>query len=315
MELVTINDVRAAASRIGGLTLRTPLLDSEPLSAEFGSRILAKPENLQHTGSFKVRGALNTLLDWRDRGILPAGVVSFSAGNHAAAVARAGEQLGVRAIVAMPTEPVASKVENVVRYGGEIVRTADLAGTCAALAAEHGYPALYPFDLPEVIAGQGTVGLEICADGPEPDLVLVPVGGGGLLSGVAVAVRALAPRARIVGVEPETSNAMSLAVRAGEIVPVPDPTATIADGLMAPFAGRHTLAHVRALVDEVVEVPDEAIGDAWRGVVESTKLLVEPSAALGLAALRTGVVRAPPGGVTVLVLSGGNTDLGRLAAQ
>ncbi|WP_216206828.1 threonine ammonia-lyase [Amycolatopsis aidingensis] len=315
MELVTIDEVRAAASRIEGRTLRTPLLEPEPLSAEFASRVLVKPENLQHTGSFKVRGALNTLLDWRDRGSLPEGVVTFSAGNHAAAVALAGEQLGVRTIVAMPTEPIASKVENVRRYGGEIVPTDDLAGTCAALAAEHGYPALYPFDMPEVIAGQGTVGLEICADGPEPGLVLVPVGGGGLLSGVAVAVRALAPRARIVGVEPETSNAMSLAVRAGEIVPVPDPAATIADGLTAPFAGRHTLAHVLALVDEVVEVPDRAIGEAWRGMVESTKLLVEPSAALGLAALRTGAVRPRPEGATVLVLSGGNTDLHRLAAQ
>ncbi|MFI6031047.1 threonine/serine dehydratase [Amycolatopsis magusensis] len=313
MDLVTINDISDAAARIDGLVLRTPLIDNQRLSGEFGTRVLLKAENLQHSGSFKVRGALNALLSWQERGELPEGVVSFSAGNHAAAIAYAGKRLGVRVIVAMPSKPVPSKVANVERFGGEIVPTDDFAATLAELAEEHGYPVLHPFDLPEVIAGQGTAGLELCADGPSPDLVLVPVGGGGLLSGVAAAVRKLAPAARVIGVEPATSNAMGQSLAAGEVVRIANPSATVADGLTAPFAGQHTLPHVQAYVDEVVEVDEDAIHSAWRELIEASKLLVEPASAVCLAALRSGVVRAPEGGVTVLVVSGGNADLSRLA--
>ncbi|MBN6038605.1 threonine/serine dehydratase [Amycolatopsis sp. 195334CR] len=312
MALVTIDDIFDAAARIDGLVLRTPLVGNQRLSEEFGTRLLLKAENLQHAGSFKVRGALNALLTWQERGELPEGVVSFSAGNHAAAISYAGRRLGVRVIVAMPSDPVPSKVANVERFGGEIVRTDDLAGTLDELAEQHGFPILHPFDLPEVIAGQGTTGLELCADGPSPDLVLVPVGGGGLLSGVAAAVRKLAPSARVVGVEPATSNAMGQALAAGEVVRIGNPSATVADGLSAPFSGEHTLPHVQAYVDEVVEVDEDAIRAAWRELVESSKLLVEPASAVCLAALRTGVVEAPEGGVTVLVVSGGNADLSRL---
>ncbi|MGC7101987.1 threonine ammonia-lyase [Amycolatopsis lurida] len=313
MDLVTIDDISDAATRIEGLVLRTPLVDNQRLSRELGTRVLLKAENLQHAGSFKVRGALNTLLAWQERGELPEGVVSFSAGNHAAAISYAGKRLGVRVIVAMPSRPVPSKVANVERFGGEIVPTDDLATTLGELAERHGFPILHPFDQPEVIAGQGTAGLELCADGPSPDLVLVPVGGGGLLSGVAAAVRKLAPSARVVGVEPATSNAMSQALAAGAVVRIDNPSATVADGLTAPFAGEHTLPHVQAYVDEVVEVGEDAIQAAWRELVESSKLLVEPASAVCLAALRTGVVEAPQGGVTVLVISGGNADLSRLA--
>lgn len=305
MRLVDTDDIAAAAARIDGYVLRTPLLDCERLSTELGSRVLVKAENLQHTGSFKPRGACNALLSWREQGRLPDRVVSFSAGNHAAAVAFAGRQLGVTATVAMPEAAHSSKVDNVRRYGGEIVPTTDLMGTCEELARRYDCPTLYPFDLPEIIAGQGTVGREICADA-EPDLVLVPVGGGGLIGGIATAVKATAPRCRVVGVEPELSNAMRLALDAGEVVPLPRGEPTIADGLAAPFAGEHTLAQVRRYVDDVVGVTERDIAAAWPDMVGATKLLLEPSAVVGLAALRAGVVDVPPGGTVVLVASGGN---------
>lgn len=313
MSLVSVEDIRAAAERIDGLVVRTPLLECEQLSRELGCRLLIKPENLQHTGSFKPRGALNTMLSWRSEGRLGEVAVSFSAGNHAAAVAYAGQQLGVRAVVAMPRDAISSKVANVRRYGGEIVPTDDLMGTCSELAERYGCPPLYPFDLPEIIAGQGTAGLEICADEPAPDLVIVPVGGGGLIGGIATAVKALAPESRVIGVESEVSNALGAALAAGEVVRLAS-APTIADGLAAPFAGTCTLAQAQAYVDDMVTVPEHAIAEAWPAMVAATRLLLEPSAAVGLAAVRTGAIEVPEGGTVVLVASGGNADLGKLSA-
>lgn len=308
MELVTVDDVRTAAKRIDGLVVRTPLLECEQLSTELGCRVLIKAESLQHTGSFKPRGVLNTMLSWQERGELPEGVVGFSAGNHAAALAYAGNRLGVRAVVSMPTDANPSKVDNVRRYGGQIVPSDDLMGTCAELGERYGWPALYPFDMPEVIAGQGTVGLEICADEPEPDLVLVPVGGGGLIAGIATAVKASSPSTVVIGVEPSESNALGQAMRAGEVVRLPAGQRTVADGLAAPFAGVHTLAQARAYVDQLCEVSEHDIEESWPLMVRASRLVLEPSAAVGLAALRSGAVEVPRGGVVVLVASGGNTD-------
>lgn len=276
MELVTVDDVRTAAKRIDGLVVRTPLLECEQLSTELGCRVLIKAESLQHTGSFKPRGVLNTMLSWQERGELPEGVVGFSAGNHAAALAYAGNRLGVRAVVSMPTDANPSKVDNVRRYGGQIVPSDDLMGTCAELGERYGWLALYPFDMPEVIAGQGTVGLEICADEPEPDLVLVPVGGGGLIAGIATAVKASSPSTVVIGVEPSESNALGQAMRAGEVVRLPAGQRTVADGLAAPFAGVHTLAQARVRRPAVrgvrarhrgVLVPDGAGQQARTGTV------------------------------------------------
>ena len=316
MELVTPGDIAAAAARLDGLVVRTPLLDCPRLSDEFGVRVRLKAENLQHTGSFKVRGALNALLVRRAEGRLPAGVTAFSAGNHAAATAFAARRLGLSSVVCMPPGAVVTKVEAVRRYGGEIVFTGDLLGTCQAIADERGYALLHPFDDPDVIAGQGTVGAEILADvAPDgPGLVLVPVGGGGLISGVAAAVKPPAPATRIVGVEPDGSNAVTYALRTGAPTPLPERPVSLADGLTAPFAGRHTLAHVRKLVDEVVEVPEESIRAAWWALLDATKLLVEPSAAVSLAALRLGLVNPGPGDTVVLVLSGGNVAPATLGA-
>lgn len=312
MRLITTDEIQAAAERIDGFVTKTPLLESERLSSEYGCSVTLKAENLQRTASFKVRGALNTLLRWREDGELPHGVVSFSAGNHAAAIAYAGQLVGVRVIVSMPTQPIPSKAANVRRFGGEIVPTDDLMGTCAELAERTGYPALYPFNLPEIIAGQGTLGREIAAEGQWSDLVLVPVGGGGLVGGVATAVKALSPRTRVVGVEPAASNALGQALRAKEVVRLARPAETIADGLAAPAAGEFTLGQAQAYVDDVVEVSEGEITRAWYDMIDVTKLVVEPSAAVGLAALQNGSVTLPAGGAVTLVVSGGNTDLSAL---
>lgn len=305
--LTTIDAVERAAERIRPRVRRTPLLDNERLGDELGARVLVKAENLQHTGSFKVRGVFNTLLSWRERGVVPAGVATFSAGNHAAAVSYAAGRVGLPAVVCMPPSAVRAKVDAVGRYGGEIIFTDDLAGTCRTVCEERGHALLHPFDDPDVIAGQGTVGAEIMADAPDADLIVVPVGGGGLISGVAAAAKARNPGVRVVGVEPVTANAVTHALRAGRPDPLPTRPVSLADGLTAPFAGVHTLAHVEAFVDEVVEVDERAILDAWWPMVDATKLLLEPSAAVPLAAVRSGAVTPAPGSTVVFVLSGGNT--------
>jgi threonine dehydratase len=310
VDLVSSEQLSAAAARLAGRVLRTPLLPNARLSDEFGAHVVLKSENLQHTGSFKVRGMLNAMLAHADGGVLPAGVTTFSAGNAAAAMAYAAKLLGIPAVVCMPPGAVSTKVENVQRYGGEIVFTDTLLATCDEIAAERGYRSLHPFDDPDVIAGQGTVGVEIMQDCADPDLVLVPVGGGGLISGVSAAIRAAQPmrRTRVVGVEPTTANAMTHALSVGEPTPPPVRSSSIADGLAAPFAGPNTLAHVLANVDEMLTVDEGAIREAWWALMDATKLLVEPSAAVGLAALRTGLVDPPPGAIVVLVLTGGNTS-------
>lgn len=315
MQLVDADILSAAAARLDGRLVRTPLLESDRLSAELGARVLLKAENLQRTGSFKVRGMLNAMLARAADGELPAGVTTFSAGNAAAATAYAAQLLGIPAVVCMPPAAVSAKIEAVRRYGGEIIFTEHLLADWEKVSAERGYLALHPFDDTDVIAGQGTVGVEIMADDPEVDLLLVPVGGGGLISGVSAAVRAAAPGrpVRVVGVEPATANAMTHALRVGAPTPPPVRPSSIADGLAAPFAGEHTLAHVRAYVDEVVLVGEDAITEAWWALMDATKLLVEPSSAVGLAALRAGAVATPAGGTVVLILSGGNAGAASLA--
>jgi threonine dehydratase len=306
--VTTLATIEQASERIRSRVRRTPLLDNERLSDELGARVQVKAENLQHTGSFKVRGVFNTLLSWSERGAPPPGVAAFSAGNHAAAVAYAARQLGLPAVVCMPPSAVRAKVAAVRRYGGEIILTEDLAGTCQAVCDERGYRLLHPFDDLDVIAGQGTVGLEIMADSPDADVLVVPVGGGGLISGVAAAAKALRPDIRVVGVEPVTANALTHALRTGSPAPLPTRPKSLADGLTAPFAGAHTLAHARALVDEVVEVDEPGIREAWWPMMDATKLLLEPSAAVPLAAIRSGAITIDPASTVVFVLSGGNTE-------
>jgi len=312
--VVTEQDLRAAAVRLGGRVLETPLLPCEDLSSAFGCQVLLKAENLQHTGSFKVRGATNALLARWERGERPSRAVTFSAGNHGAALAYASRRLGIPATVFVPPSAVAAKVDAIRRYGATVVESADFVVAARQFAQEHGALLLHPFDDLDVIAGQGTVGLEVLRAVPWVDVLLAPVGGGGLLSGIGAACAALSPGTRVVGVEPSAARTLAHAVAAGGPTSLPAAPSSMADGLNAPFAGTHTYEHVLRHTHQLVQVSEEEIRLAWTDLQRATRLLLEPSAAVGLAALRTGEVTVPAGGVVVLIASGGNTDLASLAA-
>lgn len=276
-----------------------------------GTRVVLKQELFQKTGSFKVRGVINTLQqltrDERARG-----VISLSAGNHAQALAWGATRLGIQATIVMPRWAAASKVAATKGYGGEVIQTdEDLLATAQELQRSRNLTLVHPFDDPRVIAGQGTVGLEILADSPEVDVVLVACGGGGLISGVAAAVKQLKPSARVVGIEPEGAQGMSLSLAAGSPQRVPR-LDTIADGLAAPYAGTHNLAHVQAFVDEMIVIPDSEILAGMRALMERCKLFAEPSAGAAVAPLLTKRVHFEPDSCVVPVVCGGNIDLERL---
>jgi threonine dehydratase len=306
--LVTLDDVRAAAGRLAGRVHRTPVLRSTSLGERWGVRLDLKAELFQRTGSFKPRGALNKVLS------LPAeerarGVITLSAGNAGAAVAFAAASVGVPGTVVMPTTAVPAKVAACRAYGADVVLTdGDLVDTYLATVAETGRTPVHPFDDPAVVAGTGTIGLEIAEDVPDVEVVLVPVGGGGLISGIATALAALSPGTQVIGVEPETADVMTRSLQAGGPVRMPE-VRSVADGLAAPMTGQVTVDHVRRYVERVVRVSDEDILRALALAVSRTKLLMEPSAAAPLAALMTGVLELPPGTRVVSVASGGNVDL------
>lgn len=311
--MIDIGDIRQAQRRLEGHVHRTPVLGSRTLSERIGATALLKVESFQRTGSFKVRGVLNRLhhLSAAERA---RGLVTVSAGNHAQAVAYGAGLEGVRAIVVMPELASPAKVQACREYGAEVVLHGDVFAAFARmeeLREQHSYTLLHPFDDPHVVAGQGTVGVEVCDDIPDLDLVVVPVGGGGLLSGVATAVRALRPRARIIGVEPAGAPAVRRALDAGAPVRL-ERVDTIADGLGAPITGPVVLEHIRALVDDIVTVTDDSIANALRFLLERCKLLVEPAGAAGVAALMDGTVQSPAGARVAVILSGGNIDLTRL---
>jgi threonine dehydratase len=308
---ISIDDVRAAADRIAALAHRTPLLRSRTLDARVGAPVALKAENLQRVGAFKFRGACNAVAALR-----PDGVCSVSSGNHAQALALAAREHGARATILMPHDAPASKRAATEGYGAEVVdfdRYADDRDALVReLAAERGLTLVHPYDEPLVMAGQGTVGLELAADVEDLDVVLVPCGGGGLLSGVATAIRALRPAARIVGVEPQASDDTARSLRAGERVAV-EVRPTIADGQQLPTPGENTWPVIRALVDDVVTVSDAEIVTAMRLLFERVKVVAEPSGATALAALLAGRVELRAGTVGV-VISGGNVDAARFAS-
>ena len=311
--MVTIDDIRTAQRHLAGRLHRTPVLGSRTLGERVGADVHLKVESFQRTGSFKVRGVLNRLrhltADERARGL-----VTVSAGNHAQAVGYAAGLEGVRAVVVMPELASAAKVAACREYGAEVVLHGDVFAAferMEELRARHGYTLVHPFDDPHIIAGQGTVGIELCEDVPDIDVVVVPVGGGGLISGVATAVRALRPGARIIGVEPEGAPAVRRALDAGAPVRLKE-VRTIADGLGAPMTGHVVLEHVRMHVDDVVTVHDDSIAAALRFLLERCKLLVEPAGAAGVAALLDGTIELAPGARVGVILSGGNIDLQRL---
>jgi threonine dehydratase len=306
--LVSLADLQDAAALLRDVAVRTPLLPAEALRERCGVPVWVKPEMLQRGGAFKLRGAY-VFLARLDADRRARGVIAPSSGNHAQAVALAARLFGVPATVVMPTTVTAAKRAGAERLGARV----ELAGTTTQdrmeraleLAAETGATLVPPYDDPTIIAGQGTVGLEIVADLPEVSTVLVPVGGGGLSAGVATAVKLLAPAARVVGVEPACAPKLSRARAAGEPVAIP-PVAGLADGLLAVRVGTAPFAHHQAYVDEVVTVPDAALPGAVRFLLDRMKLVAEPSGAITVAALLEGLVQ--PTGATVAVLSGGNIE-------
>ncbi|MDQ1713443.1 MAG: threo-3-hydroxy-L-aspartate ammonia-lyase [Frankiaceae bacterium] len=308
----TLDDVRAAAARIAGDVHRTPLLSATSLGERYGVRLRVKAEVFQRTGSFKIRGALNAVRQLSDEQRAK-GLVAISAGNHAAALAYAARASKATATIVMPHTANAAKIAATDAYGGEVVLTDQpLLDTLAQVTAERGGPTLvHPFDDPNVVAGAGTVGLEILEDGPPPDVVVVQAGGGGLLSGVATVVKALHPDTQVIGVEPEGADVISRSLAAGE--PVGMVPVSVADGLCSPIGGTVTLPIIREKVDRVVRVPDDAIRQAMREMVERTKLVVEPAGAAGLAPFVAGLLDLPRGADVVLIATGANIDATLLA--
>jgi threonine dehydratase len=311
--LVTLDDVHAAKRVIAPHVRRTPMLRSDQLSDRLGVDLNFKLELFQKTGSFKVRGALNRMTaltaDERRRG-----VVTMSAGNHAQAVAWAARQVDTHATVVMPSKAVRSKLEATRHYGGEVILTeADLMETMHAVQRERGLVMVHPFDDPAIIAGAGTVGDEIIDEIPEADVILVGVGGGGIVSGVAVAALARRPGVRVIGVEPVGAAAMRLSLDRGS----PQKLAkvdSIADGLAAPWVGDLTFEHVRRLGVEIVTVTDAAITDAMWTILERCKVVAEPAGSAPLAALLAGVATVEPESRVVCIVTGGNVDREKLRA-
>ena len=306
--------IDAAAERIRGAVRRTPLVDVSDVA---GRSLRLKCENLQVAGAFKIRGASNLVAQIAS-GPDVRGVITYSSGNHAQAVACAARRSGLPAVVVMPETAPAVKVEGTRSYGAEVLfegtTSVERRRRAEALAAERGLTMVPPFDHPEIIAGQGTVGREILEDQPSSDTIYVPVGGGGLVAGVAAAVKRRRPATRVVGVEPVGAAAMARSLAAGAPVTL-DGAASIADGLLPVRPGDLTFAHAAAFVDDVVTVEERAIADAVRWLAARAKLVVEPSGAAAVAAaLFSGRWNGGEDGDTVAVLSGGNVAPAALAA-
>ena len=306
----TFDDIRAARKRLEGLVAVTPCPHSETLSRLTGARVFVKLENLQMTGSFKERGAANVLLSLGDAE-RRRGVVAASAGNHGLAVAFHAARLGVSSVIVMPEWAPLTKVTAARRHGAEVILHGDNYDAAYARAreieAERGLVFVHPFDDPRIIAGQGTIGLELVEQVPELEAVVVPVGGGGLIGGVALALEHLKPDVRVIGVQSEEMPGMKAALAAGARVTVPA-AATIADGIGVRRVGEHTLSLAQRYVDEVVTVSEEEIANAILLLLEIEKTVAEGAGAVPLAALVNR--RVDLGGrTTVLVLGGGNIDV------
>ena len=315
--LTSLADIEAAAARISGVARRTPLID---LTIEMAERLPegveafhVKCENFQPMGAFKIRGAFNMLARLMDDA-RPAGVITFSSGNHGQAVAMAAARLGVPAVVVMPTNAPPNKIAGAKALGAEVILEGTTS-TARRLRAEReadarGLVMMPPFDHPWIIEGQGTCALEILEELPRVTCIVVPVGGGGLVSGVAAAVKGTRPDVRVIGVEPKGAAKMSASLAKGEPVTL-EATASIADGLMPVRPGDLTFAHVRDLVDQVVTVDEAQIAEATLWLHDRGRLVVEPSGAATVAAVRSGLVQNV-GGTMAAILSGGNVTLERL---
>jgi threonine dehydratase len=307
--MVTLHDIQIARERLSGIAVRTPLIPLE----HNGSTLHLKPENLQPIGAFKIRGAYNKIAtltdDERARG-----VIAYSSGNHAQGVAYAARALNSRAVIVMPRAAPVVKREATEALGAEVVYVGpsgvERMAKAEELAAKHGYTMIPPYDDEQIIAGQGTLGLEIVEDLADVDLVLVPVGGGGVISGIATAVKSLKPHVKVVGVEPELAADAQASLRAGKIVKLPaeQVASTSADGLRAMYLGRITFEHIRRYVDDIVTVSEEEISETVRLLARNPRTVAEPSGAVAPAAWLFHRGSLPESKATVALISGGNID-------
>ncbi len=315
LKLPTYDDVAAAAARIEGHAHRTPVMRSRTVDEAFGAEVFFKCENLQRMGAFKFRGAFNALskFDERQR---RAGVVAFSSGNHAQAIALAARILGMPATIVMPHDAPAAKVAATKGYGGQVViydrYKDDREHIGRELAEKHGLTLIPPYDHPDVIAGQGTAAKELYEEVGALDAFFAPMGGGGLISGSALATRALSPQCKVYAVEPEAGNDGQQSFRSGRIVHIDTPK-TIADGAQTQHLGQHTFPIIRRDVDDVLTASDAQLVDAMRFFAERMKLVVEPTGCLGFAAAREMAAQLRGKRIGVLI-SGGNVDVARFGA-
>jgi threonine dehydratase len=312
--MVRLPDIQAARARLNGITVRTPLI---PLEYE-GRTLYLKPENLQPIGAFKLRGAYNKIASLTDAE-RARGVITYSSGNHAQGVAYAARALETKAVIVMPRNAPAVKREATAALGAVIV----LVGPSGVerqikaeeLAAEHGYVIIPPYDDEKIIAGQGTAGLEILEDMSDVELVLVPIGGGGLISGISTAIKSVRPDAKVIGVEPEVAADAQASFRAGHIVkfPAEQVLSTCADGLRAQYPGTMTFEHIQRNVDDIVTVSEDEIMQAVKILAQNPKTVAEPSGAVAPAAWLFHRELLPASNHTVAVISGGNIDPGLLS--
>lgn len=317
--MIPLDNIRRAAAMMNGKLEKTPLLRSPSLSRRFGGDIFLKLENLQKTGSFKIRGATYKLLTCVEK-IPAAGVVAASAGNHAQGVALAAKQLGIPSTIVMPEWVSISKQEATRAYGGQVVISGQSVSESlekARVMAQQGKLFIHPFDDEQIITGQGTVGLEIFEELEHPDLIVVPMGGGGLIAGIASAAQALSPETRIIGVQSAACPSAYEAMMTGKMATV-EGRSSIADGISVRQIGGIPFEIVRRCVDEIALVEEEQVAAAMLLLLEYMKILAEGAGAAPLAALMNGSIKVPRQGTTVLVVSGGNVDsplLGRIISQ
>jgi threonine dehydratase len=309
--MVTLNDIRQAQALLKGVATRTPLI--EYAHSPNDRRLWFKPESLQPIGAFKLRGAYNKIASLND-GEKKRGVITYSSGNHAQGVAYAARAMGVRAVIVMPAGAPRVKLEGTAALGAEIVKVGPSSQErhqkALELARDHGYVIIPPYDDEKIIAGQGTVGLEILEDLADVNTVLVPIGGGGLSSGVATAIKETNSKIKVIGVEPDVANDAQQSLRAGRIVQISgEQTArTSADGLRTQSVGELNFAHLSRYLDDVVTVTEEEIRAAVRESVTKAKLVAEPSGAVTFAAFLFHADALPPSRKTVAIISGGNIE-------
>jgi threonine dehydratase len=318
---VSIAEIRAAAARIANIAFKTPLVRAQfPGLSGYGTskEIYLKAESLQPIGAFKIRGAANKILQLAPAEIA-LGVITYSSGNHAQGVAYAAREVGAKAVIVMPSNAPAIKRAATLALGAQVVdvglASSERLAKSDALVREHGYIVIPPYDDEQIIAGQATCGLEIVEAMPDVDLVLAPVSGGGLLSGVAAAVKQLRPRTKVFGVEPELAGDTAESFRTGSIVTwgAELTSRTIADGLRTQSVGQRNFAHIQAFVDGIITVTEAEIRAAMRAIVAATRLVPEPSGAVATAALLFHAAELPPYTTAVAVVSGGNVDPAQLA--